>query len=91
MQLTRTNIISYVYELVTGHCFKLPLSIINYGTCISKQYAGSKVSDHCPLRYLSIRLHAELGSVALDWLFLELWHMPWSSTPCVGVFFYLIW
>ena len=28
----------------------LPLSIINYG--ISKHYAGSQVSDRCPLGYL---------------------------------------
>ena len=31
------------------------MSIINY--CVSKHYAGSMVSDRCPLGYLSVGLN----------------------------------
>ena len=40
----------------------LPLSIINYG--VSKHYAGSMVSDRCPLGYLFHLLIT--GSIPID-------------------------
>ena len=58
--ITRTGIISYVFELIPGHCFKsyLPLNILNYG--VSKHYAGSQMSDRCPLGYLFVYLNQRI-------------------------------
>ena len=50
---TRTGMISYVFKYFWS-LFQvqsyLPMGIVNYG--VSKHYAGSMVSDRCPLGYL---------------------------------------